>query len=118
MRRVDKDTLIRPDNIIEFCGIKVNLNQKSVFYNDLKVELSPKEFETFTLLFKEHSKVLKRSYILEQVWGDPALYDERMVDDVIKRLRKKILQYNLPIEIKTMWGLGYKLEEKKDENQD
>jgi len=41
-----------------------------------------------------------------------------MVDDVIKRLRKKILQYNLPVEIKTMWGLGYKIEEKKDEYKD
>ncbi|AZT89993.1 response regulator transcription factor [Caldicellulosiruptor changbaiensis] len=116
LRRVGKDTL-KVDNVLEFFGIKVDLNQKSVFYNNVKVDLSPKEFETFLLLFREHSKVLKRSYILEQVWGAPALYDERMVDDVIKRLRKKILQYKLPIEIKTMWGLGYKLEEKKDENQ-
>lgn len=116
LRRVGKDTL-KVDNALEFFGIKVDLNQKSVFYNNVKVDLSPKEFETFLLLFREHSKVHKRSYILEQVWGDPALYDERMVDDVIKRLRKKILQYKLPIEIKTMWGLGYKLEEKKDENQ-
>lgn len=67
---------------------------------------------------KESNKVLKRNCILERIWGDPALYDERMVDDVIKRLRKKILQYNLPVEIKTMWGLGYKLEEKKDEYKD
>lgn len=116
LRRTGRD-LTKPNNILEFCGIKIDLNQRSVFYNNMKVDLSPKEFETFLLLFKEHLKVLKRSYILEQVWGDPALYDERMVDDVIKRLRKKILQYNLPIEIKTMWGLGYKLEEKKeDEN--
>ncbi|WAM34637.1 response regulator transcription factor [Caldicellulosiruptor morganii] len=115
LRRVGKEAF-REGNILEFFGIRVDLNQRIVFYKDQKVDLSPKEFETFLLLFKEHSKVLKRSHILEQVWGNPALYDERMVDDVIKRIRKKIVQYNLPVEIKTMWGLGYKLEEKKDED--
>ncbi|ACM60845.1 DNA-binding response OmpR family regulator [Caldicellulosiruptor bescii] len=114
LRRINKSP-IKQDNVIETFGIKVDFNQRNVFYNGTHIELSPKEFETFALLLKESTKVLKRSYILERIWGDPALYDERMVDDVVKRLRKKILQYNLPVEIKTMWGLGYKLEEKKDE---
>lgn len=113
LRRVNKSS-VRQDNAIEIFGIKVDFNQKSVIYGDKQIELSPKEFETFALLLKEFNKVLKRSYILERVWGNPALYDERMVDDVIKRLRKKILQYELPVEIKTMWGLGYKIEEKKE----
>lgn len=114
LRRVNKSP-VKQENIIEVFGIKVDFNQRNVFYDGTYVELSPKEFETLALLLKESNKVLKRSYILERIWGDPALYDERMVDDVIKRLRKKILQNNLPVEIKTMWGLGYKLEEKKDE---
>lgn len=115
LRRIGKDSY-KKENILEYMGIKIDLNQKTIFYNQRQIELSPKEFETFSLLLKEKARVLKRSYILENVWGDPTLYDERMVDDVIKRLRKKILQFGLPIEIKTMWGLGYKLEEKKDEN--
>lgn len=60
LRRVGKDTL-KVDNALEFFGIKVDLNQKSVFYNNVKVDLSPKEFETFLLLFREHSKVHKEA---------------------------------------------------------
>ncbi|BCS80829.1 response regulator transcription factor [Anaerocellum diazotrophicum] len=116
LRRVNKGS-IKQDNVIETFGIKVDFNQRNIFYNSTQIELSPKEFETFALLLRESNKVLKRRYILERIWGDPALYDERMVDDVIKRIRRKILQYNLPVEIKTMWGLGYKLEEKKDEHK-
>lgn len=115
LRRVDKESF-KKENILDFMGIRIDFNQKTAFFDQQQIDLSPKEFDTFSLLIKERAKVLKRSYILENVWGDPSLYDERMVDDVIKRIRKKIAQFNLPIEIKTMWGLGYKLEGKKDEN--
>ncbi|MEZ0536811.1 response regulator transcription factor [Caldicellulosiruptoraceae bacterium PP1] len=116
LRRTSGDIKKPNDESIEIKGLEIDQKKKVVNYIGEELNFTPKEYEVFYLLYSERDKVLKRSFILENVWGDPSLYDERMVDDVIKRIRKKLNAQNVPIEIKTMWGLGYRLEEKKDED--
>jgi len=113
LRRLEKANANEKSEI-SINDFKIDTIKKIIYFKNSEVTFSPKEYEVLYLLAENKNKVLKRDLILENVWGPSDLYDIRMVDDVIKRIRKKFLAYSIPLEIKTMWGLGYKLEEKKN----
>lgn len=67
--------------------------------------LSTKEYDLLEYLIDHEEKALSRGEILDQVWGENYFGSERVVDDTIRRLRKKVS--DLPIE--TVYGYGYQL---------
>jgi DNA-binding response OmpR family regulator len=71
-----------------------------------KIQLTLKEYSLLVYLVENKNRVQDRELIVEKVWGYDALGQTRMVDDLIKRLRKK-----LSIEIETIWGVGYRVNE-------
>ncbi|MBU8905152.1 response regulator transcription factor [Desertibacillus haloalkaliphilus] len=81
------------------------------------LELTPKEFELLLYLATYKGKVLTRDQLLNAVWNYEFVGDTRIVDVHISHLREKIEpNTRKPIYIKTIRGLGYKLEEpKRDE---
>ena len=86
-------------------GYNIDEKQRSVFENGNEIVLTSKEFVLLSYLITNKNLVVNREQILEQVWGDNYFGSDRVVDDTIRRLRKKMSQ--LPIE--TLYGLGYKL---------
>ncbi len=83
----------------------VDRKQRTVFDNGQEIILTNKEF-TLLLYFIENSNtVVSREQILEKVWGDNYFGSDRVVDDTIRRLRKKLARMNL----ETVYGFGYKL---------
>ena len=80
------------------------------------LELTPKEFELLLYLAKNKGRVLTRDQLLSAVWNYDFAGDTRIVDVHISHLREKIEQNTKkPVYIKTIRGLGYKLEEPKGE---
>jgi len=78
------------------------------------LELTPKEFELLLYLVKNKGKVLTRDILLSAVWNYDFAGDTRIVDVHISHLRDKIENNSRkPVYIKTIRGLGYKLEEPK-----
>lgn len=78
------------------------------------LELTPKEFELLLYLAKHKGRVLTRDQLLSAVWNYDFAGDTRIVDVHISHLREKIEQNTKkPSYIKTIRGLGYKLEEPK-----
>lgn len=73
--------------------------------------LPRKEFELLFLLASYPGKTLPREQLVEQVWGYDYEGDERTLDVHIKRLRGR-LEESQHVEIRTIRGLGYRLEEK------
>jgi DNA-binding response OmpR family regulator len=74
------------------------------------VDLTPKEYKLL-LAFAEHpNQVLSRQQLLERVWGDDLDVEDRAVDVVIKRLRRKLADEQAIWKIETVWGTGYKFE--------
>ena len=62
------------------------------------------------------NKVFTRDNLLNSIWGYDYFGDNRTVDSHIKRLRGKLNDYNhSDWDIKTIWGVGYKFEGRKDE---
>ncbi|PFJ13176.1 DNA-binding response regulator [Bacillus cereus] len=84
------------------------------YFQERKLELTPKEFELLAYLAKNKSRVLTRDQLLSAVWNYDFAGDTRIVDVHISHLRDKIEQNTKkPAYIKTIRGLGYKLEEPK-----
>ncbi|PWI58110.1 response regulator transcription factor [Sulfoacidibacillus thermotolerans] len=76
--------------------------------NDLP--LTTKEYELLAHFIRHKSQAFTREQLLTQVWGYEFISDERSIDDLVKRLRKKLAAANSRAEIVTVWGFGYKLE--------
>lgn len=84
-------------------GYKVTLQEKSL-------ELTPKEVEVLIYFTQHKNKVISREQILNKVWGYDYLGDTRAVDTLIKRLRQKLPDGDHGFDIKSIYGVGYKLE--------
>jgi two-component system, OmpR family, alkaline phosphatase synthesis response regulator PhoP len=84
------------------------------YFNRERLELTPKEFELLLYLAKHKGRVLTRDQLLSAVWNYDFAGDTRIVDVHISHLREKIEKNTKkPLYIKTIRGLGYKLEEPK-----
>lgn len=88
--------------------IVINEKQFKVFISGEDIELTKKEFEMFKYLTENKGNVLTREQILNRVWGYDYYGDLRVVDNHVKRLRKKLKgDY-----IETVRGVGYRFEVK------
>lgn len=89
-------------------------DQYEAYVSGEQLELTPKEFELLLYLVKNKNRVLSRDQLLSAVWNYEFAGDTRIVDVHISHLREKIEpDTKNPIFIKTIRGLGYKLEEPK-----
>lgn len=99
----------KEDNVLEFAGIRLDRNAHMVVIDGENIELSYKEFELLTYFMENKGLALSREKILNNVWNYDYFGDARTIDTHVKKLRNKMGEKgNL---IKTIWGLGYKLEE-------
>ena len=90
----------------------VHLEKHLVYCGSESISLTVKEYDLLLYLAANRGHVLKRGDILDAVWGYTFYGSDRVVDDTIRRLRKK-----LPgIEISTLYGLGYCLTGERHES--
>ncbi|WP_400242737.1 winged helix-turn-helix domain-containing protein [Niallia sp. JL1B1071] len=102
------------DDGIKIAELKVLPNYYEAYFKGELLELTPKEFELLLYLVKNKGRVLTRDQLLSAVWNYDFVGDTRIVDVHISHLREKIEENTKkPIYIKTIRGLGYKLEEPK-----
>lgn len=103
-------------NIYQAGSLFIDLDRYLVRINEEEVPLTKKEIELLWTLAKNKTKVFSRENLLDSIWGYDYYGDSRTVDSHIKRLRAKLEKYeHTGWEIKTIWGVGYRFEEKKDE---
>lgn len=94
--------------------LKIFPDQYEAYFGGERLELTPKEFELLLYLAKHKGRVLTRDQLLSAVWNYDFAGDTRIVDVHISHLREKIEKdTKKPLYIKTIRGLGYKLEEPK-----
>lgn len=96
--------------------IKVLPEHFEAYRNDVLLDLTPKEFELLIYLIERQGRVITREHMLNSVWNYEFAGDSRIVDVHISHLREKIEDNpKQPQYIKTVRGLGYKLESPKRE---
>ncbi|MFK3958156.1 response regulator [Guptibacillus hwajinpoensis] len=97
---------------IQVGELEVYPNNYEAFFQEEIMEVTPKEFELLVYLLRHKGRVLTREQLLSAVWNYDFVGDTRIVDVHVSHLREKIEQNTRkPEYIKTIRGLGYKLEE-------
>lgn len=110
-KRVNNKT---KDNIIKIGEISINKDTFEVYKNDLRIDISTREFELLKYLMENAGMVISKEQIFESVWGS-SYGDIGTVAVNIKSLRDKLQDKNKYII--TIWGYGYKfVREVEDEN--
>jgi DNA-binding response OmpR family regulator len=92
-------------------GIYLNNKTREVKINEEDITLTPTEFEILKLLLINKGNVMSMDKIYEEVWGNDFMDSKNTVMVHIRKLREKIeLDPKNPVFIKTIWGVGYKIE--------
>ena len=87
----------------------LNLRNRSLTKNGTIIELTQVEFQIMEYFFSKPGTALDRTDILNHVWGEQYVGEEKIVDVNIRRLRMKVEdEPSNPKYIVTVWGLGYK----------
>ena len=93
-----RDILIFPD-------------ERRIIKDKNEIELTTKEYEFIFFLVKNKNRVFTREQLISNIWGYDYIGDTRAIDDLVKRVRKKIIDAGSVLEITTVWGYGYKVSE-------
>lgn len=95
-------------HLIQLNELTINTQGQQVMINNEYIQLTRKEYGLLLFLAKQKGKVFSREQLLQQIWGFDNLATLRTIDTHIKTLRIKLgVAGNY---IKTIWGVGYKLE--------
>lgn len=92
-------------------NLRINKIHRTVYKNDIPIEMTAKEFDLLVLLIENKGKTLNKDFIFSQIWGSDSFSEPQTLTVHIKRLRQKIEDDPKdPQKILTVWGMGYKYE--------
>ena len=100
-------------DIIEFSGMKVIGSKRTVELNGNELELTAREFDLLWHFINHPGQVFTRTQLLDTIWGYNHDGYEHTVNSHINRLRAKIEENpSKPDYVLTVWGVGYKFNDK------
>lgn len=91
-------------NNIVYNNYNIDLEKRTIKKDEENIDLTTLEFDLLVFLIKNKGKSITRETILNEIWGEDYFGSDRVVDDLIRRLRKKI-----DIDLNTIYGYGYRL---------
>ena len=111
-----KELVLRVNNIIKraymgqtqkiiYDTYEIDVDKRLVKDESKELSLTTLEFDLLLMLVQNKNKSFSRSHILETVWGDNYFGSDRVVDDLVRRLRKKMPK----LRLNTIYGYGYRL---------
>lgn len=96
--------------VIYIGNLKIDKKAYILTVDNREISLSAKEFELLYFLATHTNQVFTKSQLLDAVWGYTSIGDENTITVYIRRLREKVeVDPSRPIYIRTIWGVGYKL---------
>ncbi len=91
--------------IIKYEDYEIDVDKRIVKEKNKELSLTTLEFDLLIMFVQNKNKSFSRNHILETVWGDDYFGSDRVVDDLVRRLRKKMSK----LRLKTIYGFGYRL---------
>lgn len=91
--------------LITYEDYSVDLTKRMVFEDGKEIKLTTLEFDLLVLFLKNKDKSFTRDEILDAIWGSDYFGSDRVVDDLVRRLRKKLSKLNL----NSIYRYGYRL---------
>lgn len=93
------------EGVIEYAPYMIDTNKRQIHEGDVLIDLTNKEFEMLAYFLNHPNIPLERDAILKHVWGDNYYGSDRVVDDLLRRLRQKMPD----LKIETIYGFGYRM---------
>jgi len=91
--------------VYNYEGYEINIEKRTILDNGKQVDLTNKEFELLLFFLENKNQPFKREQILKHVWGEDYYGSDRVVDDLLRRLRNKMPH----LKVETIYGYGYRL---------
>ena len=116
LRRSEKGVVKKVEkpkkSVYEFSNVKIDTVAMQVIINKKTVSFTNIEYKFLLYMFEKPNVAITKKDILADVWGYEE-DDNRVIDDLLKRLRKKLDENKAKISIETIWGVGYRLTDGK-----
>ena len=109
LRRVEKNST---DSISMFGDLEINYNSRIAKVNGKQLDLTVKSFELLWLLANNPERVFSKTELYEKIWQDEYVEDANTLNVHVHSLRRILMKHSTEKtpNIKTVWGLGYKME--------
>ena len=102
IKRVYKEEVV---DVVTYGDYSIDLIKRLVTLKEKEIKLTTLEFDLLVVFLKNLDKSFSREEILNLVWGIDYFGSDRVVDDLVRRLRKKMPKLNL----NAIYGYGYRL---------
>ena len=84
---------------------EIDIDKRMVYENGKEISLTTLEYDLLLMFLNNRNKSFSRDEILKNIWGEDYFGSDRVVDDLVRRLRKKMKN----VHINTLYGFGYRL---------
>lgn len=113
MGEISPKTFLR--DVIHCGALSIDLRLRRVIRDGKEIALTPKEFDILYFLARNRGEVFTKEQIYQAVWESDYLLDDSNIMAFIRKLRKKIEPNpDAPEYILTIWGIGYKFNDKTE----
>ena len=110
--KVKKLLKLDNNNIYKFENFSFDIKKGEITINGENSELTRREIQFLEYMIKNKGIIFSRDYLLNEIWGFDFEGDDRVVDTLVKRIRKKLGDYSFLL--KTIRGMGYSFDENKN----
>lgn len=104
-------TVEPPRNELKCADIIVYPDERRTMKDATELDLTSKEYDLLVFLIKNKNRVFTREQLINGIWGYDYIGDTRAIDDLVKKVRKKLAMACSNLQISTVWGYGYKISE-------
>ena len=110
LKRIYKDRENRSEisRCLDLGDYLVNIESRQVHFKENLLELTTKEFDILLFFAENLGQAFSRQQLIDKIWGEQYYTSDRVVDDLIRRLRNKMK--DIPLE--SIYGFGYRMNKK------
>lgn len=91
--------------------LKIDDSKRVCTVKGIEMPLTNNEYMLLAYLVKNKNISFTRENLIQNIWGYDYVGESRMIDDLVKRLRKKLKSMDTKVEITTVWGYGYRIDD-------
>lgn len=100
-----------PTSTIQIGGIRIVPSQRFLTVNGSEVSLTRTEFDLLQLLAENPKRVFTKQELYEHIWNEQPASDDNSINTHISNIRSKLKPYGADKCIRTVWGIGFKVQE-------
>lgn len=112
IRRATRYSNLQEEDMIRIRNLEINVTQHTVKISDMPLDLTRTEFEILYLLASHPGQSFSKERLYNLIWKEPYFGNENVLNTHMNRLRAKLktVSGSDMVYIKTLWGIGYKME--------